>query len=73
MQQQYKYTAINLQKEKFSGIFMAKDEADLAVQLSKQGLYLVSASLYSDKSPSAFFTLGTGKVSLSELTTFCRQ
>ena len=73
MQQQYKYTAINLQKEKFSGIFMAKDEADLAVQLSKQGLYLVSASLYSDKSPSSFFTLGTGKVSLSELTTFCRQ
>ncbi len=73
MQQQYKYTAINLQKEKFSGIFIAQDEADLAVQLSKQGLYLVSASPYSDKSPSAFFTLGTGKVKLSELTTFCRQ
>lgn len=73
MQQQYKYTAINLQKEKFSGIFMAKDEADLAVQLSKQGLYLVSASLYSDKSPSSFFTIGTGKVKLAELTTFCRQ
>lgn len=73
MQQQYKYTAINLQKEKFSGIFIAEDENDLAVQLSKQGLYLVSASPYSDKSPSAFFTLGTGKVKLSELTTFCRQ
>lgn len=71
--QQFKYTAINLQKQKFSGKFIAKDEEDLALQLSKQGLYLVSASPYSGKSPSAFFTLGTGKISLSELTAFCRQ
>lgn len=71
--QQFKYTAINLQKKKFTGKFIAKDEEDLAVQLSKQGLYLVSASPYSGKTPSAFFTLGTGKVTLSELTTFCRQ
>lgn len=71
--QQYKYTAINLQKEKFSGHFIAQDEEDLAVQLSKQGLYLVSCKPYTGKSPSAFFTLGTGKVRLSELTTFCRQ
>ena len=47
--QQFKYTAINLQKKKFSGKFIAKDEEDLAVQLSKQGLYLVSASPYSGK------------------------
>lgn len=71
--QQYKYTAINLQKEKFSGNFIAVDEKDLAVQLSKQGLYLISATPYNGKSPSAFFTMGTGKVKLSELTTFCRQ
>ena len=61
--QQYKYTAINLQKEKFTGHFIAQDENDLAVQLSKQGLYLISVSTDSGKSPSAFFTMGTGKVS----------
>ena len=71
--QQYKYTAINLQKEKFTGHFIAQSEADLAIQLSKQGLYLVSCAPYSGKSPSSFFTLGTGKVKLAELTTFCRQ
>ena len=71
--QQYKYTAINLQREKFTGTFIAKDEADLAVQLSTQGLYLVSAKPYSGATPSAFFTLGTGKVTLNELTSFCRQ
>ena len=69
----YKYTAVNLQKEKFSGIFIAKDERDLAVQLAKQNLYLISSQPYSGATPNAFFTLGTGKVKLAELNTFCRQ
>lgn len=69
----YKYVAVNLQKKKYRGIFIAEDEQDLAVQLTKQNLYLVSASVYKGGTPSAFFTLGTGKVKLSELTTFCRQ
>ena len=69
----YKYVAVNLQKKKYKGIFIAEDEKDLAVQLTKQNLYLVSASVYKGGTPSAFFTLGTGKVNLSELTTFCRQ
>lgn len=69
----YKYVAVNLQKKKHRGIFIAEDENDLAVQLTKQNLYLVSASIYKGGTPSAFFTLGTGKVKLSELTTFCRQ
>ena len=69
----YKYTAINLKKEKFSGIFTAEDERDLAAKLSQQNLFLISCSPYSDKTPSAFFTTGTGKVNVSELTTFCRQ
>ena len=71
--QKFKYTAINIQKEKYTGNFIAEDEKDLAIQLSKQNLYLVSCSPYSDNTPSAFFTLGTGKVSLKELTSFCRQ
>lgn len=69
----YKYVAVNLQKKKYKGIFIADDENDLAVQLTKQNLYLVSASVYKGGTPSSFFTLGTGKVNLSELTTFCRQ
>ena len=69
----YKYVAVNLQKKKYKGIFIADDEKDLAVQLTKQNLYLVSATVYKSATPNAFFTLGTGKVSLTELTTFCRQ
>ncbi len=69
----YKYVAVNLQKKKYKGLFIAENEKDLAVQLTKQNLYLVSAKEYKGGTPSAFFTLGTGKVKLSELTMFCRQ
>ena len=69
----YKYTAVNLDKQKIKGTFIAKDEKDLGEQLAKQGLYLISASIYSGNTPSAFFTLGTGKVTIAELTVFCRQ
>lgn len=69
----YKYIAININREQFSGTFIAKDERDLAEQLAKQNLYLISCSPYSGDTPSAFFTLGTGEVSISELTQFCRQ
>ncbi len=71
--QKFKYVAVNLQKQKIKGTFIAKDEKDLASELAKQSLYVISCSPYSDKTPSAFFTMGTGKVKLSELTTFCRQ
>lgn len=71
--QQFKYTAVNLQKEKFTGTFIANDEKDLAAQLAKQNLFLVSCAPFSGKTPSAFFTMGTGKVSVQELTTFCSQ
>ena len=71
--QKYKYTAVNLQNKKIKGTFIANDERDLAEQLAKQSLYLVSSSIYSGNTPSAFFTLGTGKVTLPELTSFCRQ
>ena len=57
--QKYKYKAINLQKEEFNGTFIANDERDLAVQLAKQNLFLVSCKPYSGGTPSAFFTLGT--------------
>ena len=69
----YKYTAVNMNNEKIEGVFIAKDEKDLAKQLAKQNLFLVSSSVYSGDTPNAFFTLGTGKITLPELTTFCRQ
>lgn len=69
----YKYVAVNLQKQKFKGKYIAEDEKDLSIKLAQQNLYLVSASEYKGGTPSAFFTLGTGKVGMPELTTFCRQ
>lgn len=69
----YKYTAVNLEKHKIKGTFIAKDEKDLAEQLAKQGLFLLSAKPYSGDTPNAFFTLGTGKATISELTNFSRQ
>lgn len=70
---QYKYTALNMNKEKFTGTFLAENEKDLATELAKQNLFLLSASIYTGKTPSAFFTLGTGKVSMNELSMFCSQ
>jgi len=69
----YKYTAVNLEKQKIKGTFIAKDEKDLGEQLAKQGLFLLKATPYSGDTPNAFFTLGTGKATLSELTNFSRQ
>lgn len=72
--QKYKYIAVNLQKQKIKGTFIANDEHDLAAQLAKQSLYLISAKAYTNDTPSAFFTLSVGSsVSIAELTTFCRQ
>lgn len=71
--QKFKYTAVNLQNQKIKGTFIAEDERDLAEQLAKQSLYLVSASVYSGNTPNTFFTLGTGKITMPELSNFCRQ
>ena len=72
--QKYKYTAVNLQNQKIKGTFIANDETDLAAQLAKQSLFLIAAKPYKNDTPSAFFTLSVGSsVSLTELTTFCRQ
>jgi len=72
--QKFKYTAVNLQKQKIKGTFIANDENDLAAQLAKQSLFLISCKAHSNDTPSAFFTLSVGSsVSTTELTTFCRQ
>lgn len=69
--QKYKYVAVNLQKKKFTGTFIAENENHLARQLAEQNLYLISARPVSDGSPSAFFTVSGMKT--GELTTFSRQ
>lgn len=69
----FKYVAVNLQKQKIKGSFIAKDEKDLAEQLAKQSLFVVSSQPYPDQTQASFFSLGTGRVAVSELTTFCRQ
>jgi type II secretory pathway component PulF len=66
----YKYVAVNAQKQKVKGKFIADNEKQLAASLAKKNLFLVSSSVDKGGTPSAFFTTGTGKVQLKELTTF---
>ncbi len=70
--QKYKYTAVNLEKHKIKGVFIAKDEADLAEQLAKQSLFLVSAKPYTGAPSNSIFSF-ENKVTVRELTNFCRQ
>ncbi len=70
--QKFKYTAIDINKKKFKGHFLAEDVEDLRIQLSRQDLFLVKATPESQKAPSAFFSV-SGKVKASELTAFSRQ
>ena len=69
----YKYVAVNLYKEKFHGVFEAENEKVLATELAKQNLFLISYTVDHGRGPSSFFTLGSGKVKLGDLTAFCRQ
>ncbi|NLB61762.1 MAG: type II secretion system F family protein [Clostridiales bacterium] len=70
--QKYKYQAININKKKFSGTFLAESEDHLREELAKQNLFLISARAVADTSPNAFFST-SGKVKISEITNFCRQ
>ena len=68
----FKYTAVNLERKKFTGVFLAEDEQQLAMRLAEQSLYLVKATPVTQTTASTFFS-ATGKVSANELATFCRQ
>ena len=68
----FKYTAINLNKKKFTGVFLAEDEEELSRRLAEQNLYLVKASEVKATTANTFFTV-SGRVTVHELATFCRQ
>ena len=61
----YKYVAMNAQKQKVQGKFIANDEKELAAELAKKNLYLVSSSVEKEVKPNAI-TAGTGKIQLKE-------
>ena len=69
----YKYIAVNAQKQKVQGKFIAKDEKELAAELAKKNLYLVSSTVEKEANPNAILSTGGGKVQMKELTSFCRQ
>lgn len=68
----YKYTAVNVEKKKFIGSFVAENEEHLRQQLAQQNLYLISCKPLKNETPNPFFSV-SGKVEIRELTTFCRQ
>ena len=69
----YKYVAMNAQKQKVQGKFIAKDEKELAAELAKKNLYLVSSTVEKEPNPNAIISAGSAKVQMKELTSFCRQ
>ncbi|MBO5737524.1 MAG: type II secretion system F family protein [Clostridia bacterium] len=69
----YKYVAMNAQKQKVQGKFIANDEKDLAAELAKKDLYLVSATVEKEQNPNSILSGGGGKIQMKELTSFCRQ
>lgn len=58
--QKYKYVAVNLQKKKFTGYFIAENESHLARQLAEQNLYLISAKPVSDGTVNSFLRYPAG-------------
>lgn len=71
---QYKYVALNLQQEKFTGVFIAENVDELAVELQKQGLFLISAKPFDGQVKQSFFSLRIGgSVKMEEINQFSRQ
>lgn len=70
--QKFKYTAVNVNKKKFTGVFLAENVSELKSQLAKQGLYLMSSKVVKNDKPSLTLSL-SGKIPIKELTTFSRQ
>ncbi len=68
----FKYKAVNIDKKRITGVFLAGSERELRMQLNELGLYLVSAKEITKKTPVNFFSFSS-KVKMAEITMFCRQ
>ena len=66
------YVAKNLQGKRIKGTYIAEDEKYVIDSLTKKDLFVVSIKKISNNAPSTFFTV-SGKVSLKEITSFCKQ
>jgi len=70
--EKFKYVAVDVDKKRFRGSFLAESESHLREQLAQQNLYLVKCKQVNASTPSSFWSV-SGKVKTAELTTFCRQ
>ena len=68
----YVYVAKDLKGNKIKGTFIAEDQQYVIDSLTKRNLFVEKIKTYSNKAPSTFFTI-SGKVSLKEITNFCKQ
>lgn len=68
----FKYTAVNINKRKFVGTYLADNEKQLAADLSRQGLYLMKAKVVPDNPAKKFVVMGS-KIKMLDLTSFCRK
>ncbi|MCH5164654.1 MAG: type II secretion system F family protein [Clostridiales bacterium] len=67
----YKYTAVDINNKKSTGILLAANEAELRKMLIETNLYLVSSKVLADNAVT-FFSISS-KVKVSEVTTFARE
>ena len=68
----FKFKAINLDKKKFSGTYLAENENDLRNKLAEMDLFLVSSREVREGMQNPFSSL-FGKVNSKELAGFCTQ
>lgn len=68
----YAYVAKDINGKRIKGTFIAEDEKFVVDSLAKSDLYVVSIKKMNNNAPNAFFSV-SGKVSLKEITSFCKQ
>jgi len=68
----YSYVAKDIDGKKIKGTYIAQNEKFVVDSLAKANLYVVKIKKANTNAPNAFFSL-TGKVSLKEITSFCKQ
>ena len=66
------YVAKDLNGNKIKGTYIADDQQYVVDSLTKRNLFVEKIKTVSGKAPSAFFTV-SGRVSLKEITNFCKQ